>query len=245
MKKNLSIVALLIASSSLASAWEWSIVFGTEYENNYFAQGDLSIASSSMVSMYKYSGAVQGGVESRSNKRPQFSGNFGDWSDDFVFTVNLTLNDTNIYTGGTTAVFAELSGIATDSETGVASSKKLRFGPDSENNDRVFLYGNMTEFEPSGLVSVSPGQECSVSLTKTGNEILVTVNGVTTASGLLTGDLSGTITDFALGGDVNTQYRLNSVIHSVSMYSIPEPSAFGFLAGIGTLAFVASRRNRK
>lgn len=244
MKKYLPVAVLLIASSSLANAWEWSIDFGSEYENKYFAQGDLLIESSGMGS-YQYSGAVQGGVESRSNKRPSFSGNFGDWSDDFVFTVNLTLNDENIYAKGAIAVFAELSGNVTDTETGSVSSQKLYFGSDSENNDRVFLYGDVTESESSGLVSVSPGQACIISFTKIGNEILLRVNGVTAASGLISGDHSGTITDFALGGDINTQYRLNGVIHSVSMYSIPEPSLFGLFTGLGALALVGTRRRRR
>lgn len=246
MKKQIILTTLLAASFSGMSLyasgnWAWSINFGTEYENFYSAQGDLEIDK---ASINQYTGAQIGGAIAASNKRPSFTGNFGDWSDDFVFTVNLTLGEKIYASSYAKTLFAEIGGTATNATTGEVSDIKLSFGPDSENANRVSLYGDI-QTNSSGIIAVTPNQYYAFSLTKIGNAVSITVNGVETASGTLVGNFSGTISKFALGGDLNTQYRTNGLIHSVSMHSIPEPSIFGLLAGLGTLTFVVSRRRRK
>ena len=54
---------------------------------------------------------------------------------------------------------------------------------------------------------------------------------------------TGDATEFAFDSGSNAAFTLNGIVVETS--SIPEPSAFGLLAGLGALALVASRRRRK
>ena len=55
---------------------------------------------------------------------------------------------------------------------------------------------------------------------------------------------TGTATSFAFDSGDNASFTLNGIVVDQGS-SIPEPSAFGLLAGLGALALVASRRRRK
>ena len=54
---------------------------------------------------------------------------------------------------------------------------------------------------------------------------------------------TGTADSFVFDSGLNASFTLNGIVVETS--SIPEPSAFGLLAGLGALALVASRRRRK
>ena len=65
------------------------------------------------------------------------------------------------------------------------------------------------------------------------------------ASGWTIGDEITVDTSAVLSGDVYTSYISADDAKSIATAMVPEPSAFGMLAGLGALALVASRRRRR
>ena len=88
------------------------------------------------------------------------------------------------------------------------------------------------------------GSKHTITLTKIGNSVSAAVDGVVSSTGTI--NYSGVINNITLGGDTNGYYKLNSVVHSISMSSItvvPEPATATL--SLLALAGLAARRRRK
>ena len=115
--------------------------------------------------------------------------------------------------------------------------------------------------EGDGVVEITKGAEISSAAISNG-ELTYTLTLTTSASGndtlevsagngsysytgtyTFNGDAELTAVGFMLEAEVNIRQSVKGV--SVVSSAIPEPSAFGLLAGLGALALVASRRRRK
>lgn len=211
----------------------WSADFGSGYTNGYELSGTLN----NQGTFWDVSGhGNESGVTTASKHRPHLAGGvYGNWDEDFQFSITLTLGET-ISASNNWPVFATLSGNGT----------ALRFGPYIANNNTVALDGNLTKGDDNNLVSVTAGGTYTITLTKIGTDVTLAVDGVTTGVGTLADTVTGNITDIALGGDTSTNYRINETVHSISMSKvtvIPEPTTATL--SLLALAGLAARRRRK
>ncbi len=240
MKKHITLTALLVAGSAFANASStadftkeiWAINFGTEYANGYQITGDLTNVGTVWDIV-----AVEGGTQTGTKRVHMQNGNFGSWDEDFKFSMSLTLGET-ISASNNWPVFAELLG----------NDTSLRFGPYIGNGNKVDLDGNLTK-NSEMAAAVAPGGSYTIDLyvmtTDSGRVVEVYVDGVQASTGTLANDLTGTIDNLFLGGANYDYYKINEVVHNISWSTIPEPSAFGWLAGLGALALVGARRRRR
>ena len=242
MKKHITTAALIAAGTALASATSitdftnevWAIDFGTEYSGGYQISGDLA----DIGTVWDVT-AVDGGTQTGAKRIHMQNGNFGSWDEDFKFSMSVTLGDP-ISASNNWPVFAEIAG----------SGTSLRFGPYVADGNKVELDGNLSKNEEKA-VSVSSGNTYTIDLyvmSEAEKKIVeVYVDGIFSSSGTLSSNLSGTIDNLFLGGGNYDYYKINSVIHNISWstLAIPEPSAFGLLAGLGALALVGTRRRRR
>ena len=109
-------------------------------------------------------------------------------------------------------------------------------------------YGASGAFDTVLFLTVRNGKASLYEQTRTGNGVVLVAetSGMSTSAvnGLYVGDWGGDPSE-QLGGTMDVGIY-NAVLSTEQMASmIPEPSAFGLLAGLGALALVASRRRRK
>ncbi len=207
----------------------WTVNFGSAYTNGYEATGSITSITQTWDIV-----AVEGGAQTSGEKRVHLRDDkFGSWDSDFEFSITLTLGDP-ISASNNWPVFFELA----DSD-----SNKLRVGPYIAAGNTVDMDGNVTKNEERAA-SVTAGGTHTITLTKIGNSVSAAVDGVVSSTGTI--NYSGTINNITLGGDTNGYYKLNSVVHSISMSSItvvPEPAT----ATLSLLALcgLAARRRRK
>ncbi len=236
MKKTL-IALMALAGAAFGAEYTaetvWTLDFGSKYTNGYSFSGDTGYAINQTWDIV----AVDGGTQTNGDKRAHLRGVFGNWETDFELSMTLTLGD-NISASNGWPVFAEIGGNGTN----------LRFGPYTGNNNTVAIDGNVTKDDSkNNLVSVTGGGTYTITLTKIGSEVTVSVNGVATGYGVLGDGVTGNITDFTLGGDQNGYYKINEVVHSASWSiltpAVPEPTTATL--SLLALAGLAARRRRK
>ena len=117
-----------------------------------------------------------------------------------------------------------------------------------ENYDDAKSYGASGAFDTVLFLTVSGGTASLYEQTEAGNEVVLVAQttGMSTSAvnGLYVGHWDGRSSQ-QQGGTMDVGIY-NAVLSTTEMASmIPEPSAFGLLAGLGALALVASRRRRK
>ena len=117
-----------------------------------------------------------------------------------------------------------------------------------ENYDDAKSYGASGAFDTVLFLTVQSGTASLYEQTATGSEVVLVAqtSGMSTSAvnGLYVGHWNGASSQ-QQGGTMDVGIY-NAVLSTEQMASmIPEPSAFGLLAGLGALALVASRRRRK
>ncbi len=231
MKKTM-IALLAMAGAAFGADYTveniWTVNFGTEYgDNGYQISGDLT----NIGTVWDIT-AVEGGTQTGSARVHLQSGDFGDWSGDFEFSVTLTLGDT-ISASNNWPVFFQLMG----------NDNNLRVGPYIAADNVVDMDGNLTK-NSEQAASVAPGGTYTITLTKIGSTVSAAVDGVVSSTGTVS-NYSGTISDVFLGGANYDYYKLNSVVHSISMgavTTVPEPATATL--SLLALAGLAARRRR-
>ena len=236
MKKTL-IALMALAGIAQAADYElekvWTLNFGSEYTNGYELTGTMA----STGTFWDVSGkTVVGGVTTNANQRVHMAGGiYGNWADNFQFSITLTLGDPISASNGWPVV-AEISGNGT----------ALRFGPYTNDGNYVSIDGGLTK-EDARLdksVTLEAGGTYTLTLTKIGNNLTLGVDGKDVAFGHFDSAITGNITDITLGGNTGSNYRINETVHSVSMSKIvPEPATATL--SLLALAGLAARRRRK
>ena len=117
-----------------------------------------------------------------------------------------------------------------------------------ENYDDAKSYGASGAFDTVLFLTVQDGTASLYEQTMEGSEVVLVAqtSGMSTSAvnGLYVGHWNGASSQ-QRGGTMDVGIY-NAVLTTTEMASmIPEPSAFGLLAGLGALALVASRRRRK
>ena len=116
-----------------------------------------------------------------------------------------------------------------------------------ENYDDAKSYGASGAFDTVLFLTVQRGTASLYEQTTEGGEVVL----VAQTSGMSTSAVNGLYVGHWSGGSQQQGGTMdvgiyNAVLSTTEMASmIPEPSAFGLLAGLGALALVASRRRRK
>ena len=239
MKKTF-ITLLALAGVALGADYTvenvWSADFGTAYTGGYQVSGTLTSVGTVWDVV-----AVEGGTQTSGNKRVHMAGGvYGSWTDDFEISITLTLGDPITASNGW-PVFAEVAGNGTS----------LRFGPYTNAGNYVSLDGNLTKGTTDTSFSVASGETYTVTLTKIGTAVTLAVDGTVVSDGTLASNVSGNITDIALGGDTGSNYRINETVHSISYGLVtvaespvvPEPATATLT--LLALAGLAARRRRK
>ncbi|MBR4108466.1 MAG: PEP-CTERM sorting domain-containing protein [Akkermansia sp.] len=231
MKKTM-IALLAMAGAAFGADYTveniWTVNFGTEYgDSGYQISGDLN----SVGTVWDLT-AVKGGMQTGEGRVHLQGGTFGDWSDDFEFSITLTLGDT-ISASNDWPVFFQLMGNGND----------LRVGPYIAESNAVDIDGNLAK-NSEMAATVAPGGTYTITLTKIGSTVSAAVDGVVSSTGTVS-NYSGTISDVFLGGGIHNYYKINSVVHSISMgavTTVPEPATATL--SLLALAGLAARRRR-
>ena len=179
-------------------------------------------------------------------------------------TGTLSLSGTNTYTGGTTISAGTVEALA-DSALGTGTATvdggtlSVSSGITVSNNITVVLDSYLTDSASASslIVSISDDSTAALSgeglisgtITLTVGDDIVTDSAVTysfqlvDSSSALASELSDVTFEYGSGIDDSwtVSYDASSGIVTIS---IPEPSSFGILAGLGALALVAARRRR-
>lgn len=240
MKKTL-IALMALAGVAAAGAVEtetlWTVNFGTEYEGGYqVIDGTSTYVITDSWDMNFVSGGIasscvkdeEGNVTSTA--RPHLRGDTGvDWTDDFQFTITFTTPET-IVANQAWPVIAGLE------------ENTLRFGPYLEENNYINIDGAHNG-KTSHNVALTSGLH-TATLTVIDGKASLYLDSTLAAECTLQDSLSGDIKNITLGGGGSSSYRMNQVVHSMSMAKIvPEPTTATL--SLLALAGLAARRRRK
>ncbi|MBQ6704875.1 MAG: autotransporter-associated beta strand repeat-containing protein [Opitutales bacterium] len=174
-------------------------------------------------------------------------------------SASLTLSGNNTYSGGTTIssgklVAANANALGTSSVTISGGQLEVSGTDVTVSNNITVVLGDTLE-NPVILGDGSLGGKITLNYAASAENaaLMIATETTTKTYTLLSGNVGANLTeaDFAVGtgwadGWSISDYAYNSEtgIGTLTM-TIPEPSAFGLLAGVGALALVVSRRKRR
>ena len=253
MKKYITVAALLAAGSALANA---ATVLTTTFSNANQAtatsvalsNAGLSVTSASVSSLVSGTSAAEGSTLSLKT-----TGGAGTNASFFSPDNNVGSGNpwtvTFSYDFGTESIsVANVDlGVNLYNGNGDWQSDKMNNGNLSEGvNYRGFSF-TLSFIGADGSSTLGTLSNARVALTGNGGSAPQTVTLSGTGSEIsLSGqvDVVLTVQQSSDNGNVGCYLGLNSIAYNDAS-GIPEPSAFGLLAGLGALALVASRRRRK
>lgn len=247
MKKYITAVAFVVAGSSLVNAAS-SVVWDMDFTSS----GVVFVNEASGVTVGAVSGAqsewISNGAITLENNKFSFSQTAGQvsYAEEFSLVVTISLGEQQtgnwpvLFSLGETNSWYWKASYYT--ETGVFNLDKDGFTNVDQSQKNA------------GNISYSPGEKVDVSLVSDGKgKVSLYVDGEEAGHTMITNPADygsdKKLNNFTFGGrNGNNNNKANITIYDAVLYKgivIPEPSAFGLLAGVGVLALVASRRRRK
>ena len=243
MKKYITVAALLAAGTAFAGAEEWAVTNSTQTTaSNYWGNGfkfilngdRLTVSGDEALATEVYLSSVTVNIRSYiDSQRPGTDGNSE--------AVSLVLCDSeyNIVAVSQNSISANGDQTWTFSDAVVSTSgvNYIYYIDSKYTDDATAAIGkNITSEDPNSTSNTDDSW-----LVCAGAATLMNYDGTGTDSNSL----------MFMGSNLTKSYTAaNSATKfapkvSFVLTSIPEPSAFGMLAGLGALALVASRRRRK
>ncbi|MGN0861429.1 MAG: PEP-CTERM sorting domain-containing protein [Candidatus Spyradosoma sp.] len=246
MKKLITITSLLIAGTALANAtdYDYSVLalpdVGTQATQKGSGVGIDTydgISEAELIRLAKYDVAESGvSIYGGANTGYTSTGSIANWGT----TGDCTISSGNITSGYTIDMYGRsgMSGewfaaVFSVSNADLSAAKLTATLPTFNGND--FTLGIVGYSTASGSVVSYITQD----FTASASEVSLVLEGLDS-----TVDRLAFIVDGPSGG-ATTRYQVTNLSFSTGVISVPEPSAFGLLAGAGALALVAARRRRQ
>ena len=235
MRNLITAAALLAAGTALANAAAVTDVLTTTFSS----AGDSAVTSITVTNDPSDVSASVTGLTEGSSDLSQMTGTGTVVADTTIITPN-----TNVGTGNTWTLTLSYT-IGSDSLTisGVTLDTVLFSSSGGVQNTNVTRYFDLTlTIADSSGSTVATYSVSDIALTGTGaataSEAVLSGSEVT-----LEASTTYTVTLTASQGESNSSSGCYIGLAGIT-YTIPEPSAFGMLAGVGALALVAARRRR-
>ena len=239
MKKHISIVAFIFAGIGISNAASSAYTFNCEIEGAQYVEANGTIGSISFSDIL----GIEGATLSLSTTAPKWweitalpEGVYGAWDNAAALTAlslgsgvgveNLKLIDANAVGGaGGNTVTVSFTGLNVSTDYVISAIL-------------IPISGNgVWDLTMGTLVSGWYGDMNGDTWTSLGQEPLsVSMNSMTGISARVKSDENGTITFTA---------NQKSAFSFLSVSTVPEPSVFGLLTGIGVLTLATIRRRRK
>ncbi len=265
--KNIITIASLLAAGTLAASAATTLVahYNMEYESNPLADvagGDNTFSNSEFNSSFV---ATAGGVSGnylnvRSNKAAWDGNTTGFTTSNMAFSMLINASALPVSTNSTNPDWTAqwiLGGTTTNTggaKLGIGRLGELKFS----------LHNISGASLNSGTSTVKTGEWTQIGFSLVGNNLSLWLNGEIVASNdNYTNDFTWNNELCLVEGSDHCDNRFTGGLDEVKAWTVdsesdvaalmkneaasvvPEPSAFGLLAGLGALALVAARRRRK
>ena len=237
MRNLITAAALLAAGTALANAAAVTDVLTTTFSS----AGEESVTSISVTNDPSDVSASVTGLTDGSSDLSQMTGTGTVVADTTIITPN-----TNVGTGGTWTLTLSYT-IGSDSLTisGVTLDAVLFNGSGTVQSTVVTRYFDFT-------LTIADTSGSTVATYSVSDIALTGTNSTTASEAVLSGSevtlaasTTYTVTLTASQGSSNSANGCYVGLSGITYtYAVPEPSAFGMLAGVGALALVAARRRR-
>ena len=262
MKKYITVAALLAAATACANA-SYEDTYGSLCQGNIMAYWSFDSTSGYLSPVFEFT-AVDVTAPGWNTSQAVSHTETGGWEDSGYVTFNGTGgpyagfpssgNGATNFANLTCSFFVNLS--TESSGTIVSAQGGFNVNADGTN---ILFYNGSTQCASYDL-SAFTGEWVNVTFQRNWEKTTVYINGEAQVAEN-TFSLAGQGLGFQLGSNyanAGTGGKLNNTsldevvlwfgahptAEQIKTYSIPEPSAFGMLAGLGALALVASRRRR-